>query len=103
MLAATPASLSRTPIVELARAVLEGRSKARYLIVPKPSSEEEKKAFGAALEERAKQGEQFVTGVKIDNNELPESGLAKFDTQTGVIQLNGLCRFSRNGRARAPR
>jgi len=40
-------------------------------------------------EGRAKEGEQFVTGLAIDNNESPESGLARFDTQTGVIQLNG--------------
>jgi len=88
-LAATPASLSRTPIVELARAVLEGRSRARYLIVPKVPSEGEREAFLAALEERAKDGGQFVTALAIDNNEAPESGLARFDTQTGIIQLNG--------------
>jgi hypothetical protein len=88
-LAATPASLSRIPIVELARAVVEGKSKARYLIVPKPSSEGEREEFLAALDQRAKDSEQFVSGLAIDNNESPESGLAKFDTQTGVIQLNG--------------
>lgn len=88
-LAASPASLSRTPIIELARAVIEGKSRARYLIVPKSLSEEEREAFLAALEERAKEGGQFVTSLKVDNNESPESGLAKFNTQTGVIQLNG--------------
>jgi hypothetical protein len=88
-LAASPASLSRTPIVELARAVVEGNSRARYLIVPKAPSEGERMAFLAALEERAKEGGQFVTGLAIDNNESPESGLAKFDTGTGVIRLNG--------------
>ena len=88
-LAASPASLSRTPIVELARAVVEGKSKARYLIVPKPSSEGEREAFLAGLEERAKDGAQFVTGLAFDNNQSPESGLAKFDTRTGMIQLNG--------------
>ena len=67
-LAATPASLSRIPILELARAVVEGRSNARYLIVPKPVSEGEKEAFLTALEERAKEGSQFVTGLAIDNN-----------------------------------
>jgi Histidine kinase-, DNA gyrase B-, and HSP90-like ATPase len=88
-LAATPASLSRIPIVELARAVVEGKSKARYLIVPKPSSEGEREAFLGALEERAKDGSKFVTGLTLDNNESAESGMAKFDTQTGVIRLNG--------------
>jgi hypothetical protein len=88
-LAATPASLSRIPIVELARAVVEGKSKSRYLIVPKPSAEGEREAFLRALEERAKDGSQFVTGLTLDNNESAESGMAKFDTQTGVIRLNG--------------
>ena len=88
-LAASPGSLSRIPIVELARAVVEGRSTARFLIVPKPSSAAEREAFLTVLEERAKEGGQFVTGLIIDNNESPESGLARFNTQTGVIQLNG--------------
>jgi hypothetical protein len=88
-LAASPASLSRLPIVELARAVLEGKSKARYLIVPAAASEAAREEFLATLEERAKEAAQFVTGLTIDNNESPDSGLAKFDTQTGVIQLNG--------------
>jgi hypothetical protein len=73
-LAGSPASLSRIPIVELARAVVEGRSGARYLIVPKLTSAGEREAFLEALEERAKDGEQFVTGLAIDNNESPESG-----------------------------
>lgn len=88
-LAGSPASLSRLPIVELARAVLEGKSKARYLIVPTAASEGEREAFLATLEERAKDAAQFVTGLTIDNNESPDSGLAKFNAQTGVIQLNG--------------
>jgi hypothetical protein len=88
-LASTPASLSRTPIVELARAVVQGKSRARYLTVPKQPSEADAEAFLATLAERAKDGEQFVTGLAIDNNESPEAGLAKFDTGTGFIQLNG--------------
>ncbi len=88
-LAATPSSLSRIPIVDLARAVIEGKSSARYLIVPKPASTQEKEAFLEGLEERAKDGEEFVTGLTINYNESPESGLARFDTETGMIQVNG--------------
>ncbi len=88
-LAATPASLSRIPIVELARAVVEGKSRARYLVIPRLSSEGEREEFLDALEARAKDGGEFVTGVAIDNNQSPESGLARFDTQTGVIEVNG--------------
>jgi Histidine kinase-, DNA gyrase B-, and HSP90-like ATPase len=88
-LAASPASLSRIPIVELARSVAEGKARTRYLVVPSYRTEGEREAYLAALEERAKDGAQFVTGLVIDNNESPESGLAKFNTETGVIQLNG--------------
>jgi hypothetical protein len=88
-LAASPASLSRTPIIELARAVAGGTTKARYLIVPVYRSAGEREAYLAALEDRAKDGARFVSGLVIDNNESPESGLAKFNTETGVIQLNG--------------
>ncbi len=88
-LAASPGSLSRIPIVELARAVISGKQTARYLIVPTLTSEKERRTFLASLELRAKEGGQFVTGLSIDNNESPESGLAKFNTQTGAIQLNG--------------
>ena len=73
----------------MARAVVQGKSRARYLIVPIPPSQGDAEAFLEALEERAKDGAQFVTGLAIDNNESPESGLAKFDTGTGIIQLNG--------------
>ena len=58
-------------------------------MVPTYRTEGEREAYLAALEERAKDGAQFVTGLVIDHNESPESGLAKFNTETGVIQLNG--------------
>jgi hypothetical protein len=52
-LAASPASLSRTPIVELTRAVLEGKSRSRYLIVPKPANVGDRDVF---LARRTRQG-----------------------------------------------
>jgi Histidine kinase-, DNA gyrase B-, and HSP90-like ATPase len=88
-LAGSPASLSRTPIVELARSVIEGKSTARYLAIPRLATDGEREGFLAALEDRAKDGEQFIAGLVIDNNASPEAGLAKFDTQDGVIRLNG--------------
>ena len=42
-LAASPAGLSRRPIVELSRAVAEGRSKSRFLIVPEHETTEEER------------------------------------------------------------
>ena len=88
-LAASPASLSRTPIVELARAVIAGKATTRYLRVPTGKSATELTDYLAALEARAKDAAQFVTGLIIDYDESPEAGIAKLDTETGVIRLNG--------------
>lgn len=87
-LAASPGSLSRQPIVELARAVVAGKVKSRYLIVPRHRSHEDRDAFLASLEERAEDPTTFVTGLTIDYNNAPESGLAQYDTATGVIRIN---------------
>ncbi len=87
-LAASPASLSRRPIVELTRAVAEGKAKSRYLIVPKHKSSEELSAFVASLEERATKADQFITGLTIDYNGSPDNGIAQYDTATGHLRIN---------------
>jgi len=86
--AASPASLSRQPIVLLARAVAEGKAKSRYLLVPKHKSVEDRAEFLAALEGRATEASTFVTGLTIDYESARDSGLAQFDTTTGVIRIN---------------
>ena len=89
VLAASPASLSRRPIVELSRAVATGRSKSRYLIVPEYESDEELKAFLVDLEKRASdEAERFITGFNIDFKGSSRDGIAKFDTQSGILHLN---------------
>ena len=88
-LAASPASLSRRPIVELSRAVAEGKSKSRYLIVPDHKSDEEREAFLATLEQRAEKPEQFVTNVAIGFKRSSRDGIVSFDTASGSLQLNG--------------
>ena len=92
-LAAGPASLSRNPIVELARDVVEGRKKAHYLIVPDHMSDEQKTKFLANLDQRAQEGEQFATDVVVNFRGLQHDGLVKFDTSSGVLRLNGLHPF----------
>jgi Histidine kinase-, DNA gyrase B-, and HSP90-like ATPase len=87
-LAASPASLSRRPIVDLARAVLAGRSRSRYLLIPRDLSEEEKQAFLASLEKRAQEGSEFVTGLLVNYDASPDAGIAQYDTQTGNIRVN---------------
>ena len=89
VLAASPASLSRRPIVELSRAVASGESKSRYLIVPEHDTDEEMETFLADLEKRAAdEAERFITGVQIDFDGSPRDGVARFDTQSGVLRLN---------------
>ena len=90
MLAASPASLSRKPIVNLSQAVVAGKRKSRYLIVPKYESNEEQRTFFADLEKRASdEAERFITGIKIDFEGSSHDGIVKFDTQSGTLHLNG--------------
>ena len=90
VLAASPASLSRRPIVDLSRAVATGKSQSRYLIVPEYESDEEMEKFFVDLEKRAAdEAERFVTGVNIDFEGSSRDGMARFDTQSGILRLNG--------------
>ena len=90
VLAASPASLSRRPIVDLSKAVATGRSKSRYLIVPEYESTEELEAFFADLEKRAAdEADRFITGFTIDFEGSSRDAIARFDTQSGILRLNG--------------
>ena len=90
VLAASPSSLSRRPIVDLSRAVATGKSKSRYLIVPEYESDEEQEAFFVDLEKRAAdEAERFITGVNIDFDGSSRDGIARFDTESGLLRLNG--------------
>ena len=90
VLAASPASLSRRPIVDLSRAVATGKSKSHYLIVPEYGTDKEREAFLADLEKRAaSDAEQFITDVRIDLKRSSRDGMASFDTQSGALRLNG--------------
>ena len=88
-LAGSPGSLSRQPIIELARAVVDGRTRSRYLIVPRHQSDEEREAFIDALERRADNPATFVTDFAIDWEGTSENGFVRYNTQTGAIIING--------------
>jgi len=88
-LAASPASLSRTPIVALARAVASGTSKSRYLLVPTHRSLDDRERFLSELMARAQDAEHFVTGVRIDFKGSTRDVMARFDTSSGFLLLNG--------------
>ena len=88
-LAASPASLTRRPIIDLSRAVAECKSKARHLIVPRHESSEERESFLFDLEQRVSNAERFVTGVTIDFGGSSHDGIVRFDTESGCLRLNG--------------
>ena len=90
VLAASPGSLSRRPIVDLSRAVSTGKSKSRYLIVPEFESCEDLKSFFVDLENRsADESERFLNGVSIGFDGSSRDGIARFDTESGTLILNG--------------
>ncbi len=87
-LSASPASLSRSPIVSLARAVAEGKGKSRYLIVPDFRSVAERNTYLGTLEQRAAEADKFVSGLTIDYEGSPAGGIARYDTTTGYLRIN---------------
>ena len=88
-LAASPASLTRRPIVELSRAVIEQKSTSRYLVVPGYESREDQESFIRDLEKRSIDAEEFVTDVTIDFGGTSRDGIVRFDTESGRLLLNG--------------
>lgn len=88
-LAASPTSLSRRPIVELSRAVAEGRAESQHLLVPKYLSDDAREDFLSELDERSHESERFLTGVEVDRDRSSNDSLVRFDTGSGVLRLNG--------------
>lgn len=87
-LASTPASLARVPIVSLALAAVENRVTPRTLIVPNLKIPADKNAFISNLERRASDADGFVTGLELNYEAAPHTGIAQFDTGTGVLRIN---------------
>jgi hypothetical protein len=87
-LASSPTSLARRPIVDLARAVLAGKAKSRYLLVPKASTAKQQETFLADLEERAEDSNKFLSGLSVDYEGSAEAGIAQFNTETGHLRIN---------------
>lgn len=92
-LAESPASLSRRPVIELARAVAEGKHTSRYLTVPKHKTSEEREVFLAGLEKRVDNTATFITGLSLDYKASAADGIAFYDTDTGILRINALHPF----------
>lgn len=92
-LAGSPASLSRRPIVELARCAVRGEARPRYVKAPEGLSDDEQEKFVAALEARADAKEQFVDDVQISYELSAHDGIAVYDAKTFTLNINGLHPF----------
>lgn len=86
--AASPSSLSRAPIVELARKVIAGKASSRFLIVPTGRAATDQDKFIKTLEQRAKTPETFLTGLTLDYSASSSDSIAQFDTIKGQLRVN---------------
>jgi len=92
-LAGSPGSLTRRPIVEIARAVFEGKIRSRYVSVPVAATKSEQADLLTALERRAEVPEQFVGGIDFAYDATTDDGIAVYDVVSGRLRINGLHPF----------
>jgi hypothetical protein len=92
-LAGSPASLVRRPIIEMARAALDGKIKSRYIALPPATTPNERDKLVAALETRGETPEQFVGGIDFVYDATSNDGIAVYDAFTGRLRVNGLHPF----------
>jgi hypothetical protein len=92
-LASSPSSVSRRPIIEMARAVLDGKAKSKYVAVPPSTTAAEREAFIAAMETRLETPETFVAGVEFLFDAGSDLGIAVYDAKTGLLRINGFHPF----------
>lgn len=89
----SPASLSRRPIIELVRAVLDGRAKSRYVTIPQVTDALTAEGILAKLDERAADPDKFVTGIEFVYSAQSDDGLAVYDVVSGKLLINGVHPF----------
>jgi hypothetical protein len=92
-LGGSPTSLARRPIIEMARAALEGKIKSRSIALPPATTLSERQKLIAALEARAETPEEFVSGLDFVYDATSNDGIAVFDAVTGRLRVNGLHPF----------
>jgi hypothetical protein len=91
--AGSPASLARSPIIEMARAALDGKVKSRYIALPLATTKDERNKLLTALETRAETPEQFVAGIEFVYDGTSDDGIAVYDAANGPLRINGLHPF----------
>jgi len=90
--AASPASLSRKPIVALVSSALAGKYQPRYTVYPQDlTSEKQKQAFIEELQKLADDPEgKFVQEIKLVETASPDGGIAVFNTSSRTLEINTL-------------
>jgi hypothetical protein len=91
--AETPGSLTRKPLVALARAALEGKISSRYVVVPPGLTKTQRETFLADFAKRIDSETGFVTAVDLTTALAPDDPIAVYDATTSALQLNVLHPF----------
>lgn len=89
-IAASPASLTRRPLVGLVIRALKGEYSPMYLCYPKNLSSSQQTKFIDEFKKKADTPEGLVSGVQIVENLSQDQGIALFDSETGILQINAL-------------
>ena len=92
-LAGSPNSIARRPIIELARAAMDGKAKTKYLALPTATTPEQREEIVAVLERRAETPDQFVGGLDFVYDATNDDGIAVYDVIASRLRVNGLHPF----------
>jgi hypothetical protein len=92
-LAGSPTSLARRPIIEMARAALEGKIRSRYIALPPAVTASERDKIVATLETRAETPDRFIAGIDFVYDATSSDGIAVYDAISGRLRVNGLHPF----------
>jgi len=92
-LAGSSASLVRRPIIEMARAALEGRFRSSYLALPDATSKTERDNLLVELEKRGESPDTFVSDLEFIYDAARDFGIAQYDARNGVLRINGFHPF----------
>jgi hypothetical protein len=92
-LGASPTSLARRPIIDMARAALDGKVKSRYIALPPATTQSERETFIAAMETRAETPELFISGIDFVSDRTADDGIAVYDAATARLRINQIHPF----------
>ena len=90
--AGSPGSLTRRPIVGLAKAAIEGKSHPKCILYPKGLGPKEREDFLARVEKSAETPEGIVRDVQLTEMSQ-DQGTVVLDVETGILKLNSLHPF----------